>query len=49
MPKDYGELKQELRRRVLERLDYGREQPDEEVMEIIDQVLLEEGQYTCSP
>lgn len=40
--KDYGELKQELRRRVLEQLDYGREQPDEEVMEIIDEVLLEE-------
>ena len=40
--KDYGELKQELRGRVLEQLDYGREQPDEEVMEIIDEVLLEE-------
>ncbi len=40
--KDYGELKQELRCRVLEQLDYGREQPDEEVMEIIDEVLLEE-------
>jgi len=40
--KDYGELKQELRHRVLEQLDYGREQPDEEVMEIIDEVLLEE-------
>lgn len=42
MLKDYGELKQELRRRVLEQLDYGREQPDDEVMEIIDEVLLEE-------
>lgn len=40
--KDYGELKQELRRRVLEQLDYGREQSDEEVMEIIDEILLEE-------
>lgn len=40
--KDYGELKQELRCRVLDQLDYGREQPDEEVMEIIDEVLLEE-------
>lgn len=40
--KDYGELKQELRRRVLERLDYGREQSDDEVLEIIDTVLLEE-------
>lgn len=49
MPKDYGELKQELRRRVLERLDYGREQPDEEVMEIIDQVLLEEGAVYLQP
>ena len=42
MMKDYGELKQELRRRVLEQLDYGREQPDDEIMEIIDEVLLEE-------
>lgn len=40
--KDYGELKRELRGRVLEQLDYGREQSDEEVMEIIDEVLLEE-------
>ena len=42
MLKDYGELKQELHRRVLEQLDYGREQSDEEIMEIIDEVLLEE-------
>ncbi len=42
MLKDYGELKQELRRKVLEQLDYGREQPDDEIMEIIDEVLLEE-------
>ncbi|MBO5282141.1 MAG: CpaF family protein [Lachnospiraceae bacterium] len=41
MVKDYGELKQELRRSVLERLDYGREQSDEEVLEMIDAVLLE--------
>lgn len=41
MAKDYGELKQELRRSVLERLDYGREQSDEEVLEMIDAVLLE--------
>lgn len=41
MVKDYGELKQELRRRVLERLDYGREQSDEEVLEMIDAVMLE--------
>lgn len=40
--KDYGEIKQELRRRVLEQLNYSREQPDNEVMEIIDEVLLEE-------
>lgn len=42
MLKDYGELKQELHRRVLGQLDYGREQSDEEIMEIIDEVLLEE-------
>lgn len=46
---DYGKLKQELHRRVLERLDYGREQPDEEVMEIIDEVLLEEQQLRLLP
>lgn len=40
--KDYGEIKQELRRKVLEQLNYSREQPDNEVMEIIDEVLLEE-------
>lgn len=39
--KEYGELKQELRCRVLERLDYSREQSDEEVMEMIDAVMLE--------
>ena len=49
MLKDYGELKQELRRRVLEQLDYGREQPDEEVMEIIDRILLEEGSVCLLP
>ncbi len=49
MLKDYGELKQELRRRVLEQLDYGREQPDEEVMEIIDRILLEEGSACLLP
>lgn len=42
MLKDYGELKEELHRRVLGQLDYGREQSDEEIMEIIDEVLLEE-------
>lgn len=41
MVKEYGELKQELRRRVLEQLDYGREQSDEEVLETIDAVMLE--------
>ncbi len=41
MVKDYGELKQELRCRVLERLDYSREQSDEEILEIIDAVILE--------
>lgn len=42
MVKRYGELKQELRRRVLERLDYGREQSDAEILELIDAVMLEE-------
>lgn len=42
MLKDYGELKEELHRRVLGQLDYGKEQSDEEIMEIIDEVLLEE-------
>ncbi|MCM1120254.1 MAG: CpaF family protein [bacterium] len=49
MEKDLGELRQELHRRVLERLDYGREQSDEEVMEIIDEVLLEEQMLRLLP
>lgn len=49
MAKNYGELKQVLHHRVLERLDYGREQPDEEVLEIIDEVLLEEQQLRLLP
>ena len=49
MLKDYGELKQELHHRVLEQLDYGREQSDEEIMEIIDEVLLEEQLLRLQP
>lgn len=49
MSKDYGELKQELHRRVLGQLDYGREQSDEEIMEIIDEVLLEEQMLRLLP
>lgn len=38
---EYSELKKELRHRVQERLDYGRDMTDEEVEETIDEVLLE--------
>ena len=49
MLREYGQLKQELRRRVLEQLDYGREQTDCEVMEIIDEVLLKEDSLRLLP
>ncbi len=38
---EYTEYKQQLRDAVLERLDYTREQSDEEVMALIDNVILE--------
>lgn len=39
---DYANLKQELREKVLERVDYSREMTDAEVKDVIDEVLLEE-------
>lgn len=36
-----SDIKQELRKRIQERMDYGRDFTDEEVEEIIDEVLLE--------
>ena len=39
---EYAELRRELRRKVQERLDYGKEFTDEEVAETIDDVLLEQ-------
>ncbi len=38
---EYAEYKRQLRDAVLERLDYTREQSDEEVMALIDRVILE--------
>lgn len=38
---EYTEYKRQLRNAVLERLDYTREQSDEEVMALIDSVILE--------
>ena len=34
-------MKKELRSQILERLDYGKEQSDEEIMDIIDEILQE--------
>ncbi len=46
---EYTQLKKKLRKKVLERLDYGREMEDGEVMDVIDQVLLEERELWLMP
>ncbi len=46
---EYTELKRELRYKVQERMDYGRDLSDEEVEETIDEVLLEQRQLTVYP
>ena len=46
---DYREYKKQLRGRVLERLDYTREQTDEEVLKLIDRVILEWEQGRLLP
>jgi len=46
---EYTELKIELRHRVQERIDYGKDMTDEEVEETIDEVLLEQEQLAMYP
>lgn len=46
---DYLEWKQRLREQVLEKLDYGRELSDREVLERIDEVILRQEQLKMLP
>lgn len=49
--KEITQWKSELREKVLERIDYGREMTDQEVKDIIDEVMLQEDElllYTVS-
>lgn len=47
--KEVMDWKRELRAKVLDRIDYGREMTDQEVEDIIDEVMLrEEGMQVCS-
>lgn len=45
----YAEHKQELREQILEQLDYGRELEDQEVLEVIDRVILDQGKLSTLP
>lgn len=47
--KEYGQLKRELREKVLGRVDYSRELTDLEVEEIIDDVMLEDIELLLCP
>ncbi len=46
---DYSEYKQELRNIILDRMNFGRELEDEEVLELIDKVILEHEKYRLLP
>ena len=46
---EYTELKRELRHKVREHMDYGRDMTDEEVEEVIDELLLEQEQLMVYP
>lgn len=46
---DYLEWKQKLREQVLEKLDYGRELSDREILERIDEVILQQEQLKLLP
>ena len=46
---EYLEWKQRLRELVLEKLDYGRECSDSEVLERIDEVILQQGELKLLP
>ena len=49
MDMEYSELKKELRRKVQEKMDYGRDYSDREVEETIDEVLLEQEKLQFVP
>lgn len=46
---DYVQLKNQLRREVQERLDYGRDFTDEEVEEVIDEIMLQSQKLILCP
>ena len=46
---EYTEIKKELRQRVREQMDYGKDYTDEEVADTIDEVLLEQEQLSFYP
>ena len=46
---EYTEIKKELRRKVQEQMDYGKDYTDEEVEETIDDVLLEQDKLSFYP
>lgn len=46
---EYTEIKKELRRKVQEQMDYGKDYTDEEVEETIDDVLLEQEKLSLYP
>ena len=46
---DYLEIKQELRKKVQERVGYSRDFTDEEVEEVIDEVFLEQENRVVYP
>ena len=46
---EYTEIKKELRQKVREQMDYGKDYTDEEVEDTIDEVLLEQEQLSFYP
>lgn len=46
---EYTEWKRELRRKIQERMDYGKDYTDEEVEDTIDEVILAEEKMTLCP
>lgn len=46
---EYNQVKKELKQKVRERLDYGKDYTDEEVADVIDEVLLEQNNILMFP
>lgn len=46
---EYTEIKKELRQKIREQMDYGKDYTDEEVADTIDEVLLEQEQLSFYP